>query len=105
MQTTRPTLVARVATLLFGGTPVAGLVRACGRPRPTALSWLNGRRRPPVSELRRLHALCGRLVIDATMAVRELDVLIMQREGEPKRLRGCCLIRADGRDRRGKWRR
>jgi hypothetical protein len=105
MQPPRDASVATAARILFGSTPVAGLAKTFGRPRSTVKAWISGRRRPPVAVLRMLHHLCRQRVIDANVTERELNMLILRREGEPKPLRGCCAVREDGCDRRRNWRR
>jgi hypothetical protein len=87
--------LAEVARLLFGRTYIRGLADAIGCPHATAKCWCNGSRRPPVRVLKELRRMLQARAAACLSGMSELDLLIVRREGEPKRsLSGICAARA-----------
>jgi hypothetical protein len=102
-----PDLAAR---LLSPDAPNKALVRATGRPKPTVRSWRGNRprRRPSVAALRLVRSELQARGAACFSVMREFELEITRREGEPpRRPRGFQIVADwDGtgvlRDRRNK---
>lgn len=85
------TIVDIAVGLLFPAAPNSLLGRATGVAKSTARSWRR-HRRPPMAVLKLLHAELQRRGAECFSTLRELDILIAKREGEPPRRRGFFVI-------------
>jgi hypothetical protein len=110
MQHPDSTIVDIAVGLLFPAAPNSLLGRMTAVPKSTARSWRR-RRRPPMAALRLLRAELQRRGAECFSTLRELEILIAKREGEPPHRRGFMEIRErdgpgsvprDGRNRRGR---
>jgi hypothetical protein len=105
-------LVRDLARMLSPDKPIKMLMGWRRIPRSTVRAWCTGRRRPPtwvLNHFRHLMWLRGE-----TERVQQLDHLIRQRRGEPRRCSGFCVVKErdgpgsphrDGRNRLGRPRR
>src|SRR6516165_3785563 len=87
-------LINRAALALFRGAPSALLARECDVlvAKSTARSWRR-RGRAPVSVLKRLRRLAHLRCVECNELLRDLDIEIARREGEPpRRPRGCQIV-------------
>jgi hypothetical protein len=107
-------LLDRAALLLWPDTPNAGLSGITGRPKPTARTWRSARRRAPARVLSLVRTELQSRGSEIFSLIREFDLEIARREGEPPPRRGFMEIREhdspgsiprDGRNRRGRPRR
>jgi hypothetical protein len=91
MQHPDSTIVDMAVGLLFPAVPNSLLGRAARVPKSTARSWRR-HRRPPMSVLKLLRAELQRRGAECFSTLRELEILIAKREGEPPRRRGFFVI-------------
>jgi hypothetical protein len=91
MQHPDSTIVDIAVGLLFPAAPNSLLGRVAGVAKSTARSWRR-HRRPPMGALRLLRAELQRRGAECFSTLRELEILIAKREGEPPRRRGFFVI-------------
>jgi hypothetical protein len=91
MQHPDSTIVDLAVGLLFPAAPNSSLGRAAGVAKSTARSWRR-HRRPPMAALRLLRAELQRRGAECFSTLRELEILIAKREGEPPRRRGFFVV-------------
>ena len=91
MQHPDSAIVEMAVRLLFIAAPNSLLGRMAGVPKSTARSWRR-HRRPPMAVLRLLRAELQRRGAACFSTLRELEILIAKREGEPPRRRGFFVI-------------
>jgi hypothetical protein len=89
------TPIKTAARLLFGAPHNRGLADALGNSLSTSRSWIAGQRRPPIAVLRTVHQLLVAHVASCHDAMRELDLVIARREGEPRHNGGFLRNRAE----------
>jgi hypothetical protein len=87
--------VDEAARLIYGDARILGLSRDLSRRRLTVKSWLNATRRMPVVELRNIRQLLIAHTARCNSQLRELELLIARREGEPPKARGFFVRRAE----------
>ena len=83
----------------------AGAVQIVGRwITPAAIGhWRKGRRRMSVADAARLRQYIASRLAEGQAIVADLDQYITDRQREPRRLHGCCVVREDGLDRPERW--
>src|SRR6516162_6472193 len=91
MQHADSTIVDIAVGLLFPAAPNSSLGRVTGVAKSTAISWRR-HRRPPMAVLKLLRAELQRRGAECFSTLRELEILIAKREGEPPRRRGFFVI-------------
>src|SRR5215472_5706913 len=85
------TIVDTAVGLLFPAAPNSSLGRATGVAKSTARSWRR-HRRPPMTALKLLRTELQRRGAECFSTLRELEILIAKREGEPPRRRGFFVV-------------
>jgi hypothetical protein len=85
-------LLDRAALLLWPDTPNARLAGITGRPRSTVRNWRNARRRAPAHVLSLIRTELQTRGSEIFSLLRELDIELARREGEPPRRRGFFVV-------------
>jgi hypothetical protein len=78
----------RAASLLWPDTPNSRLAAIAGRPKSTARSWRSARRRAPAQVLSMIRTELQSRGSAIFSLLREVDIELARREGEPPRRRG-----------------
>src|SRR5215831_15381138 len=91
MQHPDSTIVDIAVGLLFPAAPNSLLSRMARVPKSTARSWRR-HRRPPMAALKLLRTELQRRGAECFSTLRELEILIAKREGEPPRRRGFFVV-------------
>jgi hypothetical protein len=81
-------LLDRAALLLWPDAPSVRLAGIAGRPKSTARSWRSARRRAPDRVLSLIRAELQARGSEIFSLLREFDIEIARRPGEPPRRRG-----------------
>jgi hypothetical protein len=85
-------LLYRAASLLWPDAPSARLARLADRPKSTARSWRRERRRAPLDVYLRVRRELQARGSEIFSLIREFDIEIPRREGEPPRRRGFFVV-------------
>jgi hypothetical protein len=96
-------LLDRAALLLWPDAPSARLAGIAGRPKSTARSWRSARRRAPAGVLSLVRTELQSRGSEIFSLLRDFDIEIARRQGEPPRRRGFFTVDAlTGQNRRNR---